>query len=596
MEELQIAIDNSMTGISWVDAFGIFRQVRSSYSSMLGYEPRELEGQSWSVTLPPDAIPKGEQAYLKMLEEGRVVHESPALRKDGSIFHKHILLVKTTDNDGNHSGHYCFMRDITDRITAESAQRHYQELSSLLLDSIQDGLSVIDGQFRHIRVNEAFCKMTGYSEEELIGVGIPHPYWPEEHQDYILSLTQVDSSDYKDVELIFCHKSGKRFPVIVSPFVAKDSEGKQIFVATIKDISGIRETSRRSADSDRLKTIGTLAGGIAHDLNNLLTPILGSADMVMQGGADTSKATEVIHAAAERAKELIEQLLQFSSAQITEKSEVSIEKVLRDAVQFVQGSLPPNVSLKTKVNIENDLVEGVEASIQLLILNLISNAGDAMQDCGGDININLDNPNDTHICLRIKDTGSGIPANNIETIFEAFYTTKAPEEGTGLGLMMVKEAVATCGGTITVQSELGEGSLFTVMLPLSNPICSETADANSTIINENPLRIMVVDDDAAILDVSKVMLDYLGHQSACFNNPMDALKQDMNEYDLLITDYRMNGISGFEFVEQLAFDGPVLLMTGLYDLKDELPSRVNGKLNKPFKLDNLKDAIDSVTQ
>ena len=593
VEELQIAIENSMTGISWLDTKGYFRQVRAGFAALLGYESAELEGKFWTVTIPTENIMGAERAYIRMLKDGRAVYESPVLRADGNICHQQCLLIKTTDNDGRHTGHYCFTRDITEQINAESANRHIQEFSSQLLDSIQDGLSVLDEQFVHLQVNNAFCKMTGYTEEELIGTGLPHPYWPEEHHDHIETLI-TNHSPLEEVEVILCHKNGKRFPVIISPFLSKDASGKRIFVATLKDISDIRKNNRRSADSDRLKTIGTLAGGIAHDLNNLLTPILGSADMVLQGGADTSTATKTIHAAAERAKELIEQLLQFSSAQITEETEVSVEKALRDAVQFVQGSLPTNVSLKTQVNIQNDLVTGIEARIQLLILNLISNAGDAMSEVGGELSIVLENANDKEIRLSVADTGCGIPQANLDTIFEAFYTTKSSEEGTGLGLMMVKEAVVDCGGSITVDSKLGKGSTFTVNLPLSNPLHSSPKIEAVELTTENPLRIMVVDDDAAILDVSKVMLDYLGHQSACFNNPHDALKQNMNDFDLLITDYRMNGISGFEFVSRLEFQGPVLLMTGLYDLKEDLPKRVNGKINKPFKLNDLKDAIESV--
>ena len=593
VEELQIAIENSMTGISWLDTQGYFRQVRAGFAAMLGYDSAELEGQLWTVTIPTENLLGAEKTYIRMMHEGRAKYECPALRSDGSRCHQQFLLVKTTDALDRHTGHYCFSRDITERVQAESANRHIQEFSSQLLDSIQDGLSVLDEEFVHLRVNNAFCKMTGFTEEELIGTGLPHPYWPEEQQEHIESLIK-NHSPVEDVEIILCHKNGKRFPVIVSPFLSKDAAGKRIFVATIKDISDIRKNNRRSADSERLKTIGTLAGGIAHDLNNLLTPILGSADMVLQGGADTSKATETIHAAAERAKELIEQLLQFSSAQIIEETEVSVEKALRDAVQFVQGSLPANVSLKTQVNIENDGVTGIEARIQLLILNLISNAGDAMSENGGELCIVLENANNKEIRLIVKDTGCGIPQHNLDTIFEAFYTTKSSAEGTGLGLMMVKEAVIDCGGSIHVDSKLGTGSTFTVNLPLSQPLLSVIANETTDLLTENPLRIMVVDDDAAILDVSKVMLDYLGHQSACFNNPLDALKQNMNDFDLLITDYRMNGISGFEFVSKLEFRGPVLLMTGLYDLKEELPERVNGKISKPFKLRDLKIAIESV--
>ena len=162
--------------------------------------------------------------------------------------------------------------------------------------------------------------------------------------------------------------------------------------------------------------------------------------------------------------------------------------------------------------------------------------------------------------------------------------------------MMVKEAVTDQGGTIAVESVLGKGSTFTVCLPLAESAATEPAALDQLGDSRQPLRVMVVDDDPAILEVSKVMLAHLGHRATCLNDPQQALTRDLSSIDLLITDYRMNGTSGVELVRQLRdYEGPVLLMSGLYDDQDDLPPGIDGRINKPFKLETLRAAIESVT-
>ncbi len=596
-EELQIAFENSKTGIAWIDAQGVYRTVRQDYAAMLGYAPDELQGQAWHLSIAESNLQSADTAYDTMLDTGRVVHDSLARRKDGSSFISRLLLVKTTDSDGSLTGFYCFLRDITVWQDIKRAQMNAEEFSSKLLDSMQDGFTVMDAEGRLVRVNAAFTKMIGYSKAELIGAGVPHPYWPKEQRKNILDGFGKPPFEPSDREIILQRKDGSRFPVIVSLFSSADAEGNTLFVATVKDVSAMRETERRLAEAERLKTIGTLAGGIAHDLNNLLTPILGSADMILQGSIGVQKASTTIRAAAERAKELIEQLLAISNNQVAEKKMLSLEKALKDAVHFVRGSLPPNVSLAISGAPSCSQLLGVEARIQLLILNLISNAGDAMKDRGGRIDICLDNPEPDQIRLRVSDNGCGIAPDKIEDIFDPFFTTKSRGNGTGLGLMMVKEAVADHGGDISVESRLSQGSTFTVQLPLTRETLAVKPAELAGRSAQAALEIVVVDDDPAILEISEAMLAHLGHHPTCVSDPQLLLHQDMSDVDLLITDYRMNGTSGVALVRQLqaAYQGPVLLMTGLYDRQDSLPQGIDGRLNKPFKLDNLRSAIDSVT-
>lgn len=466
LEELQLAVENSMTGISWLDTSGTFRQVRDGYASMLGYSPDELIGQSWSVTVPESDHDTGIAAVQTMLRTGRTTVETRAVRKDGSVFYKRLLLVKTTDSQGRHNGHYCFMSDVSERTEAQ----------------------------------------------------------------------------------------------------------------------------RRLADAERLKTIGTLAGGIAHDLNNLLTPILGRAELLSRGAGADEGAVDDIRNAALRAQELIDRLLKFSKNEREELKPLSLIGAVRVALQFVTGSLPANVSLQTRFEASADVVCGLEAPLELIVLNLVSNAGYVMRDGGGELVVSLSNPDAQHIELAITDTGPGIPSQTLERIFDPFYTTKPPAEGTGLGLLMVKEAVDEMNGRLDVDSVEQQGTTFRITFPL----CNEPSNEDCAIeLQHGPrLRVLVVDDEQSVLDICQTMLEHLGHDVVAFTDPHAAANSPLDDIDLVISDYRMGGVSGIEFVRELAgYRGPVILMSGALDDSESLPDNVSGILSKPFQLQSLQDAV-----
>ncbi|MEL7447882.1 MAG: ATP-binding protein [Pseudomonadota bacterium] len=466
LEELKLAIDNSRTGISWLDPEGFFRRVRDGYARMLGYSADELLGQSWAVTVPESDHADGIAGVQKMLREGRATVETRAVRKDGSVFYKRLLLVKTTDADGNHTGHFCFMTDISET----------------------------------------------------------------------------------------------------------------------------KEAQHRLVDAERLKTIGTLAGGIAHDLNNLLTPILGRAELLTKNPRELESSAGAIRDAAQRAQELIDRLLRFSKQEREDRTPVSLIAAVRIALQFVSGSLPANVSVQTRFEATADTVFGVEAPLELVVMNLVTNAGHAMQRHGGTLDVAVTNPSSSEVLLEIADTGTGIPSASLKRIFDPFYTTKAPAEGTGLGLLMVKEAVTEMDGSVSVESQEGQGTVFRVVFPLCK---EEPSQRGEDAAPETPsLRILLVDDDESVLSVCRAMLEHLGHGVVCFTDPATALTEKLGEYDLVISDYRISGSSGIEFARKLTgFGGAVILMSGHFDSHEEVPGNVVACINKPFQISDLQVAI-----
>ncbi len=471
-EELQIAVENAMTGISWLDTDGKFRVVREGYAKMLGYDPEELLGQSWEVTVVPADRPAGAAAFGTMLRDGQVHVESRAVRKDGSIFFKRLLLVKTTDAQGQHSGHYCFMSDISER----------------------------------------------------------------------------------------------------------------------------KETQRRIEESERLRTVGMLAGGIAHDLNNLLAPILGFSDLLTREPEQVVGAVETIREASERAQELTQRLLEFSRPKDSKVGHLCLRNIVDVAVQWVSGSLPANVKTEVELDATSTVVKGEEARLEALIMNLLANAGYAMREYGGTISVRVTNPEPGIVELSISDDGPGIPPAYRDRIFEPFFTTKPADQGCGLGLYMVKNTVESMGGSITLNSTPGVGTRFTVSLACTEQPPQVAASRSTGGAPAASLRVLVVDDQVAMLSVCEAMLKHLGHSCVLVTGIEEAFEKAGPDFDLVLTDYRIGGSSGLKLVEDLRDSGiPVILMSGHLDGLESLPDSVLGCLEKPFDIDALEQALQRVT-
>lgn len=594
--ELRLVVNHSMTGISWLTSEGVFAQVRNGYADLLGYAPDELLGRSWSSTVPQGDHDKAIAAVHAMLENGRAEVDLQALRKDGSTFDKHLLLVKTFDASGRHNGHFCFMRDVSARKTVEQALERSRQFSDRLLEVIQDGVAVVDADGRHIMVNESLTRMTGFGRDELVGSGLPHLYWPEEHSEAIMAAYRSQPHGVVRHELIFRRKNGQRFPVLVSPSTTVDDQGNTIHIATVSDMSELKEAERRLIESERLKTMGTLAGGLAHDLNNLLTPILGYADALTKGLLDVDDAARAIRGAAASARQLIGDVLQFSRGHDRQPGATSVTRAVEIALQFARTSLPTNVIVQTQYESVRDAVVCAESEMQQVVMNLIANAGQAMRD-GGTLTVRVHNPARDRVVLAIADTGPGIGPGPLARIFEPFYTTKPAGEGTGLGLATVKRVVTAIGGSVSVESQVGAGTTFAIDLPLApSQAGREAGDSPEPdgLDGDEPLTVLLVDDQEGVLKVTRSMLEHLGHRVEAFTDPGAAVARGLGGIDLVLTDYRMEGMTGLDMVEAAGRpDVPVVLMSGDRATLGPLPDFVVARLDKPFTMADLRRVIET---
>ena len=362
----------------------------------------------------------------------------------------------------------------------------------------------------------------------------------------------------------------------------------------------------------RLEAVGTLAGGIAHDFNNILTYMFAYADIVQrQLPADSPASPHVdqLVAAIERASDLVGQILGFSRQLQADPQPLDLGPLVKEAVKLVNASLPQGTLLQSEVPNRAFTVVANPSQMHQVVLNLVTNARQSVEACGGRVTVALDDeviePGDARIgpslaagsyrVLRVTDTGCGMDSRTLERIFEPFFTTKPVGKGTGMGLALVHGIVTSCGGSILVESALGKGSTFRVFLPRSEARPHEDAERTADAPGVGR-RILFVDDERHVCEASRLLLESLGYSVSTLMSGADAvteLRAHASEYDAVLTDLRMPEVGGLEVAEAARAvrpELPVILATAYADgvTPDQAhEAGVAEMLFKPFRRSDL---------
>jgi PAS domain S-box-containing protein len=380
----------------------------------------------------------------------------------------------------------------------------------------------------------------------------------------------------------------------------------------------IKRLEARIRRSERLETIGTLAGGIAHDLNNILTPILGYAELGMLTLPEEDELHQYlteITLAAERAKSLVYQILTFGKAQESEPSIMSMQSIIDEALKLMRPSIPATISIEKHIDSSCRNILADPSKIGQVIVNLCTNAYQAMENSGGILSIELKEvvPDSKllkmfselhelpYARLTITDTGYGMDKITMDRIFEPFFTTKTVNKGTGLGLSVVHGIITIYNGIINVESQQGIGSSFQIYLPVIDK--NITGKEKKKVVMSGKGRLLIVDDEPAILNMITMMLTKFGYRIHTLNSPIQALdlfRQSPGEFDLLITDLTMPEMTGIKLASEIHSyrpELPVILMTG-YGKEIERASDLEKYgirlLLKPVKAENLVSVINEV--
>lgn len=361
----------------------------------------------------------------------------------------------------------------------------------------------------------------------------------------------------------------------------------------------------------RMEALGTMAGGIAHDFNNILGVIIANGEMIELFHLDGDKAleskTRAVLAAAYRGRELVSQILTYSRSTGEEVQPLAVSHIIKETAKFLGASLPASIRIKQEIHQPEPLVLADPTKVHQVLMNLCTNAAHAMREEGGVLRINLYAVEGesvrcalearTYLCIEVQDTGKGMPPAEMDRVFDPFYTTKSPGEGTGLGLAVVQGIVQSLKGNVEVQSAPGQGATFRVYLPaLGEEQHVHDAQLESKEISKGTGRILFVDDEKDLAESCTGFLTCLGYDVQAETNPqaaLDHLKAHPQSVDLLITDYSMPNLRGDKLAtaaRQCRPDLPIILCTGYshnFSQADAASLGIQEYLAKPISLKDL---------
>jgi len=585
---------------------------------LLGYTRNELLSMDVFQFLAPES----QDITRKMMEEKaggrrRTIYESTFLTKAGTAIPVEVNSSLIRDEGGEVTGFQGIARDLRSRKRAEQALLASESRFRSVVDSEMIGIVFWDGQGQITYANQTFLTMLGYSQDDVLQGSVNwQALIPSEGRDYQQLFIPTVQEERKTVpfERECIHKNGSRVPVLIGGASVEGMESGG--VGFVLDIRERKQLQLQLQHAQKMEAVGQLAAGIAHDFNNILMGISSFAELlhVMSASEPKKQAyTQQILAAAARAAELVEQLLVFSQKRSSRTEPVNLVRMLEECSNLVSKILAPKCELQMSLSKDPANVIGDPVQLEQVVLNLASNARDAMPE-GGVFRISVAKikllkpevtqkvtiPAGSYALLTFSDTGAGIKSALIGRIFEPFFTTKETGEGTGLGLAMVYGVVKQCAGYIFVESELGCGTVFRLFLPLT---AKQTLNAEAKTAAAYPpvtgAGILLVDDELQIRLSCGEYLRQLGYrvfEAADAKTALEIFKVDASAIRMLLTDVIMPGMGGVELANELKRREPrltILFMSGYNANADAgLEAMSSGKvLMKPIALSDLAEAV-----
>ncbi len=637
-EEKFRAITGTATdAIILMDNTGLISYWNPAAENMFGYSAAEAVGQNLHQFLAPEEYHRDfYKGFGRFQKEGRgnVIGRTVvlmALKKDGSTFPFEISTSAMKIRGKWHAAG--IIRDISERERAHEELSESRAMLRLVMNTIPQFVFWKDRESVYLGCNDLFAQAAGVgSSEAIIGKTDHDLAWTTEQAELFRETdARVMAADIPEFHIIEsqAQADGKQAWLDSNKVPLHNSGGDVIgILGTYEDITSRvvaeEEKERMQAQllqAQKMEAVGTLAGGVAHDFNNLLTAIQGYVDLAMIKSADSDPShwyLKQVKQASLRAADLTHQLLLFSRKQPMTLMVLSVNNVVRDLLKMLERLIGEDIAMETELEENLWAVRADSGSLGQVVMNLAVNSRDAMPD-GGKLTFRTENVTMTsadcrsvsgsrpgnYMRLTVSDTGVGIPDQMIEHIFEPFFSTKGSESGTGLGLAVAFGIIQQHEGWITVESEQGRGTSFSVYIPTTSEKVSARDD------DEVPLeslggagqRVLLVEDEEDIRDLINEALGSSGYQvfpAASADEAMALYREEGGEFDLVFSDVVLTDRSGVQLVEELQALDPdlkVMFCSGYTDEKSQWPviqSRGYAFLKKPFSLVDMLQQINDI--
>jgi PAS domain S-box-containing protein len=542
-------------------------------------------------------------------------YEFTALDVDGNRIYVEVSVSYLPYRDGLATRG--MVHDITERKQAEEALKESEEKYRGLFESSSDGILLHDLEGAIVDANQKALDLLAYTRGEMAALNVSDLHPPEAMGKLRWASERLTAQGSVGFEIDFMNRSGGTFPAEVSSSLF-EIDGTPAVQSVVRDITERKEMQEQLRRQERLAAVGQLAGGIAHDFNNILAAIILCAQMPLRGRGPsprTQHALETIIQESRRGADLVQQILDFSRSAMMETEALSLVAVVREMLTLLRRTIPAHVRLATEMTSHPCIVQADRTRIQQVLMNLALNAKDAMRE-GGELRIEVERvavaPEDepplpdmargAWACLTVSDSGTGMTEEVRDHLFEPFFTTKEEGQGTGLGLAQVYGIVRQHQGFIDVATAVGEGTTFTIYLPLvEDRDVQVTADTEATPMQGRGETVLVVEDAERLRRAITAGLESSGYRVITAANGREALETvSRHAVDLVLTDVVMPEMGGGALLQSLRTDDPhlkVIAMTGHVvetDVKGLQAAGFADALPKPFSLEELTQLVREV--
>ena len=597
--------------------------------NIFGYKAEEIVGRQKIDILYPDDETKeivNEIRSLIVKDKKNMNKEVKQITREGRTLWVNLNLTPSFDERGNVMGILGIGEDITERKKMDESLRESEEKYRTILESIEEGYFEADLTGNFTFLNDALCKISGYTRDELLGMNNRQYTAPKTAKKMYQIFNQVYRTGklarVMDYEIITKDRSTKILEM--SAYLIRGSEGEPIgFRGVVRDV-----TERKGAEEEkktleaqlqyaqRMEALGTLAGGIAHNFNNLLMGIQGNTTLMLLG-ADSAhphyENLKIIEKLVDSGSKLTKQLLGYARKGRYEIKPLSVNRVIEETSETF-STTKKDITVHRELADNLHVVQADQGQIEQVLWNLYVNAADAMS-AGGELFLKTGNVTShdmkdkpykakpgNYVLVMVRDTGTGMDRKTMERIFEPFFTTKGLAEGTGLGLASVYGMVKAHGGYIDVESKKGRGTTFSIYLPASEKQIPEKKVTQGKI-EKGHETLLLVDDEEMILEVSREILETLGYtviQAQGGKEAIDLYRAHKDNIDMVILDMIMPDMGGGETYDQLKAINPELkaLLSSGYSIdgqaKEILERGCDRFIQKPFNMKELSQGVREI--